>query len=70
MTQKYKSEIIKNILDDRGHKKPSIHYQSECIEGTMHLNTSGESIKPLFSGEVPVEATTQNLNSFTDVEEE
>ena len=36
------------------------------IEGTMHLNTSGETIKPLFSGEIPVEAITQNLASFIE----
>lgn len=36
------------------------------IEGTMHLTTSGETIKPLFSGEVPVEAITQNLASFIE----
>ena len=36
------------------------------IEGTMHLNTTGESIKPLFSGEIPVEAITQNLASFIE----
>ena len=34
------------------------------IEGTMHLMTEGDTIKPLFSGEVPVEAITQNLASF------
>nr|DAT73383.1 MAG TPA: hypothetical protein [Caudoviricetes sp.] len=38
--------------------------QIKPIEGTMHLNTSGETIKPLFSGEIPVEAITQNLASF------
>ncbi len=36
------------------------------LEGTMHLNTSGETIKPLFSGEIPVEAITQNLASFIE----
>ena len=36
------------------------------IEGTMHLMTEGESIKPLFSGEIPVEAITQNLASFIE----
>ena len=36
------------------------------IEGTMHLNTSGETIKPLFSGEIPVEAITQNIASFIE----
>ena len=40
------------------------------IEGTMHLSTSGENIKPLFSGEIPVEAITQNLASFIDLETE
>lgn len=40
--------------------------QIKPIEGTMHLNTSGETIKPLFSGEIPVEAITQNLASFIE----
>ena len=34
------------------------------IEGTMHLSTSSKTINPLFSGEIPVEAITQNLASF------
>lgn len=40
------------------------------IEGTMHLSTSSDTIKPLFSGEIPVEAITQNLASFVDLEME
>ena len=40
--------------------------QIKPIEGTMHLNTSGETVKPLFSGEIPVEAITQNLASFIE----
>lgn len=40
--------------------------QIKPIEGTMLLNTSGETIKPLFSGEIPVEAITQNLASFIE----
>ena len=40
------------------------------IEGTMHLSTSSDTIKPLFSGEIPVEAITQNLASFIDLETE
>ena len=40
------------------------------IEGTMHLSTSSDTFKPLFSGEIPVEATTQNLASFIDLEME
>lgn len=34
------------------------------FEGTMHIQTDGTPLKPLFSGEIPVEATTQNLASF------
>ena len=40
------------------------------IEGTMHLSTSSDTINPLFSGEIPVEATTQNLASFINLEME
>ena len=29
---KYQSEIIKEIIDTGGHKKSSLHYESECIE--------------------------------------
>ena len=29
---KYKSELIKDIVDTRGHKKSSLQYESECIE--------------------------------------
>ena len=29
---KYKSELVKEIVESRGHEKSSIHYQSECIE--------------------------------------
>ena len=29
---KYKSELIKEVIDSRGHEKSSIHYHSECIE--------------------------------------
>ena len=36
------------------------------IEGTMHLSTSGTPIKPSFNGEIPVEATNQNLASFIE----
>ena len=44
--------------------------QIKPLEGTMHLSTSGENIRPLFSGEIPVEAITQNLASFIDLEVE
>ena len=36
------------------------------IEGTMHLTTSSDTIQPTFSGEIPVEAITQNLASFIE----
>ena len=36
------------------------------IEGIMHLSTSGETVKPLFNGDIPVEAITQNLASFIE----
>ena len=29
---KYESELIKEIVDSRGHKQSSLHYESECIE--------------------------------------
>ena len=40
------------------------------IEGTMHVNTSSQTLPPLLDMSVPVEATTQNLMSFTNIEEE
>ena len=39
------------------------------LEGTMDVQSSGE-IKPTFDMSVPVEATTQNLASFIDLETE
>ena len=38
------------------------------IEGTMNVSSSSETIQPLFDMSVPVEATTQNLASFIDLE--
>lgn len=29
---KYKSELIHDILETRGHEKSSLHYESECVE--------------------------------------
>nr|DAW90356.1 MAG TPA: hypothetical protein [Caudoviricetes sp.] len=40
------------------------------IEGTMSVNTSSQTISPLLDMSVPVEATTQNLNSFANMREE
>ena len=50
-----------SVVDQDGHELSQI----KPIEGTMYLTTSGETIKPLFSGEIPIEAITQNLASFT-----
>lgn len=51
-----------SVVDQDGNEREQI----KPIEGTMHLSTSGETIKPLFSGEIPVEAITQNLASFIE----
>lgn len=40
------------------------------LEGTMNVHSSGEIIQPTFDMSVPVEATTQNLASFIDLETE
>ena len=37
------------------------------IEGTMNLTTSSDTIAPTFSGEIPVEAIEQNLESFINL---
>ena len=55
-----------NIQDQDGKTLSAI----KPIEGTMFLSTSSDTIKPLFSGEIPVEAITQNLASFIDLEME
>ena len=53
-----------NIQDQNGNTLRVI----KPIEGTMFLSTSSNTIKPLFSGEIPVEAITQNFTSFIDLE--
>jgi hypothetical protein len=40
------------------------------IEGTMHVSASSQTIAPLLEMSVPVEAITQNLNSFANMKEE
>ena len=35
---KYESELIKEIVDSRGHDKSSLHYESECIESWVEEN--------------------------------
>ena len=39
------------------------------LEGTMHISTNGSPIKPTATLEIPVEAITQNLTSFIEMEE-
>ena len=95
---KYKSDLIHEILENRGHEFPDLHYQSECveswikecegsypklcdyesewlnyivenpIEGTMNVEVSGTPFTSTAVLEVPVEAITQNLNSFIEEE--
>ena len=40
------------------------------IEGTMHVSTSSQTLTPLLDMSVPIEATSQNLMSFANIEEE
>ena len=40
------------------------------LEGTMNVHSSGEIIQPTFDMSVPVEATTQNLASYINLEME
>ena len=49
-----------SITDESGNKIE--HFKP--IEGTMHIQTDGEPIKPTVSMEIPVEAIAQNLASF------
>lgn len=39
------------------------------IEGTMYISTNGTPLKPTATLEIPVEAITQNLTSFIEMEE-
>ena len=38
---RYESEIIKEIIDKRGHEKPPLHYESECIESWIEEAKGG-----------------------------
>ena len=71
-TLKYQlaTESIKTVdlnIQDQNGKTLSV---IKPIEGKMIVSTSSDTIKPLFSGEIPVEAITQNLASFIDLEME
>ena len=62
LTQEVVKTVDLTVTEQDGNTKSIIR----PIEGTMHLSTSGETIKPTFSGEIPVEAITQNLASFIE----
>ena len=66
MTQEVDRTVDLNIQDQDGKTLSVI----KPIEGKMFLSTSSDTINPLFSGEIPVEAITQNLASFIDLEME
>lgn len=51
-----------NVIDQNGNKLNALR----PIEGTMNIRTDGTPIKPTFSGEIPVEAITQNISSFIE----
>ena len=62
LSEKSIKTVDLSVVDQDGKSLEKI----KPLEGSMHLNTTGESIKPLFSGEIPVEAMTQNLASFIE----
>lgn len=62
LSQESVKTVDLSVVDQDGNEREQI----KPIEGAMHLSTSGETIKPLFSGEIPVEAITQNLASFIE----
>ena len=63
------TESIKTVdLTTVNEKGETTHFMP--LEGTMNVQSSGEIIQPTFDMSVPVEATTQNLASFIDLEME
>ena len=60
LTQEVVKTVELSITDESGNKIE--HFKP--IEGTMHIQTDGEPIKPTVSMEIPVEAIAQNLASF------
>lgn len=59
-------EVVKTVdltcLNEQGE---SVNFMP--FEGTMHVSTSSNTLPPLMDMNVPVEATTQNLNSFANM---
>ena len=71
VTVQYELETasIKTVdLETVNESGESVHFMP--LEGTMHVQSSGEPIQPTFDMSVPVEATTQNLASFINLEME
>ena len=64
LTQEVVKTVKLTVVNQDGETMSKI----KPIEGTMHLSTSSDTIPPLFSGEIPVEAITQNLASFIEGE--
>ena len=63
------NKSIKSVdLTTVNEKGETTHFMP--LEGTMSVQSSGESIQPTFDMSVPVEATTQNLASFINMEME
>ena len=48
---KYQSELIKEIVDTRGHKQSSLHYKSECIETWIEENKGAYPKLPDYQAE-------------------
>lgn len=68
---KVKSDLIHEILENRGHEFPDLHYQSECVESW--IKECEGSYPKLCDYESEwlnyiVETITQNLNSFIEEE--
>ena len=63
---KLAQEVVKTVdltcLNEQGE---SVNFMP--FEGTMHVSTSSNTLPPLMDMDVPVEATTQNLNSFANM---
>ncbi len=63
---KLAQEVVKTVELNVTNQDGETLHKIRPIEGTMHLSTDGETIKPSFTGEIPIEAITQNLASFIE----
>lgn len=72
MTQPLVATYISNEESVKTVDLTCLNEQGESVnfmpfEGTMHVSTSSNTLPPLMDMNVPVEATTQNLNSFANM---